>query len=492
MSTLKCLKCLKQCVYKRRPRDDEIFGTACDCCKEVWCKECARISATEIDAIALTQRMLLFYCIDCKSNLKQLPKIANIIELNDKLKHQSKQKDMYISEMKVEYDERIQELQSEIDSLTDENKGKDIHIARLKRRTVEFEDSVFGTEKDYVDQIDRQKSEITGLKKEILQLLDKNSSLLQNIEDLEAKLLKLSGDLDEISLVRNNMLISIEALTKDNEVYVSQLKQAKLELFNLKEGREAVTKKYSADKGTQTCIKNNVVSASIIKESQKPPKARVLILTDDFGKKILQPLLHLLGNEFCIQVICKPYARFKHVVSSIGRSLSDFTDSDFVIVLAGLNDVNIHINDITSLANKCFYTNLILGTIPVINDTSDLSYRVQGVNNQIRKITSNLKYFSSNIEILDLRDRFLFRDYQVNSFYLNRLGLRKLAKQIKNSIINFNSRKLISNLKQVQVTELTSEKTVDLQHIPVAQSDTQSVPCSTESGVLVDQDSFLE
>ena len=66
MSLLKCVKCSKQCIFKRRPKEDEVFGVPCDYCNEAWCKECARISATEIDTLTLTQRLLMFYCTNCK------------------------------------------------------------------------------------------------------------------------------------------------------------------------------------------------------------------------------------------------------------------------------------------------------------------------------------------------------------------------------------------------------------------------------------------
>ena len=64
----------------------------------------------------------------------------------------------------MEFEEKIQDLQNEINNLTDQSNEKDIYIKRLKRRTVDFEDVVYNSEKEFVDQINKQKIEITVLR----------------------------------------------------------------------------------------------------------------------------------------------------------------------------------------------------------------------------------------------------------------------------------------------------------------------------------------
>lgn len=62
-----CSKCQKQCVKKRRLNEGENFGAPCDSCSLIYCRECAKLSTTETDAIALQgNRTLLFFCSQCK------------------------------------------------------------------------------------------------------------------------------------------------------------------------------------------------------------------------------------------------------------------------------------------------------------------------------------------------------------------------------------------------------------------------------------------
>lgn len=64
-------------------------------------------------------------------------------------------------------------------------------------------------------------------------------------------------------------------------------------------------------------------------------------------------------------MVCKPFAKFDEMAKSVDWFSGDLTKSDFVIVLAGINNDDISVKSVSALADKCFFTNLILCGIPV-------------------------------------------------------------------------------------------------------------------------------
>ena len=68
-----CSVCDQQCTFKDPPKNPgEIFGFPCDWCKLIKCKNCAKISANEVRAIATLSRSIPYICKDCAPKLKSL------------------------------------------------------------------------------------------------------------------------------------------------------------------------------------------------------------------------------------------------------------------------------------------------------------------------------------------------------------------------------------------------------------------------------------
>ncbi|CAG9769160.1 unnamed protein product [Ceutorhynchus assimilis] len=75
---IRCAKCKTNCVMKESKAD--VFGYPCECCRRVYCKNCANISATEIRALIMSSRVVLFFCEDCKNSIKQVPTLKDDIQ----------------------------------------------------------------------------------------------------------------------------------------------------------------------------------------------------------------------------------------------------------------------------------------------------------------------------------------------------------------------------------------------------------------------------
>ncbi|KAJ8966982.1 hypothetical protein NQ317_009263 [Molorchus minor] len=79
MATEQCLKCKMQL-------SDSDF-VICDCCNELLHEKCSELSTTEMRSVLLKKRSLMFFCLTCKENFKQFPKlIKNFNELMERNK----------------------------------------------------------------------------------------------------------------------------------------------------------------------------------------------------------------------------------------------------------------------------------------------------------------------------------------------------------------------------------------------------------------------
>lgn len=54
---------------------DAVFGCPCDCCKKLVCKNCTKLSSTEMRTVVLSSRFMLFYCPQCLVSIQELPKL---------------------------------------------------------------------------------------------------------------------------------------------------------------------------------------------------------------------------------------------------------------------------------------------------------------------------------------------------------------------------------------------------------------------------------
>lgn len=94
---LNCSKCNNYCVYKDVTKSKEFkdtFGGPCDFCKNIICRDCSKLSSSEIRAIMTQSRIIFFFCPDCLVVMKELPKVKSefvnmkqeIEELKDQVK----------------------------------------------------------------------------------------------------------------------------------------------------------------------------------------------------------------------------------------------------------------------------------------------------------------------------------------------------------------------------------------------------------------------
>lgn len=207
------------------------------------------------------------------------------------------------------------------------------------------------------------------------------------------------------------------------------------------------------DISIQTETKDNPLSTrTTSKSTSKCILNKVLVLTDGYGKFMYESLRRQMSDSASLRIVCKPGASFREISANSECYINNLSENDFVIMIVHPDNLPVSLHDVTYLANKCFYANLIL-CIPPIGHLKTAGAGIRGQterNKDVTRYVVSLKSLNVNIDIADLSKRFRFSDFVKNTCYLKNRGLIKLAKFLKDAIINFaSSAKSDCNLVQV-------------------------------------------
>ncbi|CAG9763985.1 unnamed protein product [Ceutorhynchus assimilis] len=386
-------------------------------------------------------------------------------------------------------EEQEENYKGVIDKLRNEITEKESCLKRLKRSSKVFEDDIMETEQSYIGTIEEQKQRIIQLKGEISFLNEANIKLEVDIKNTEERMVEFKQQIQGLTEMSNGMITSIRVLENENRLYLEELSELKqggtektmnstgiqtdlvdntngvmpttIELLEVEKrmfedriAQNVVNEKSSrdqADVGSKNKIGKD--NANNNQKNLRPvssvKKNKLLFLTDEFGKYLYPYLLNQFSSHFEVQVMCKPNALFNSVIKD--SCLADFNKSDFVIVLAGTNNYNIKLNDITKLANQCFYTNLILCTVPAKHEDGSPFKGIEIVNRQIVTYVSNLRKFSNNINYVDLYNKFRYSDYVSRNVFLNSKGLSKMAIFIHAAVDGFFQATSFSCLREIRL-----------------------------------------
>lgn len=499
-----CSQCKAGCIFKPRPKESELFGAKCDHCNKSFCKSCAGLTTTEAHALSLSHRRLLFCCTLCyRPSVDDSNPVVGLSAQYERLMGVCAKKDRRIGSLEQDLFEQNQVNQAEITKLIKEVQEKDRHILRLKRGTKDFENEVFSREQECETVIKRLGEDVQKLNREILQLLETNKILSERLAAMEQQRTNLQIQLQELTNLKDNLLTSVETLEIERDQYMSDLKRTMYELSVAKEGHvlaehsdESVTKDeqiqkiktrlkdLQIDNGNlvstirilerdNKLLQSEVVNSKIIpthkctqvrtptKQSLHGNKVadiaedksfrmkKILVLTDEYGKFLYPHLKKSFSSDYEILMFSKPQALFRQAVSGLNQTISEMTSDDFVLVLAGLNNQDIKLSDITSLANQCFLTNLLICSLPAKYEGQFPFKNIKQINETISFCVDNLRRFSTNIDFLDLFDRFRHTDYAARSIFLNKKGLIKMSVFMKNAVLNFNTSYGRSALRQI-------------------------------------------
>ena len=177
------------------------------------------------------------------------------------------------------------------------------------------------------------------------------------------------------------------------------------------------------------CIK---MSPSASKEQTK-----MLIVGDQYAKNLDRPLRKLMScRNVTVESFVKPGATFDRVLESLVDLTKDYTEKDYVLVLAGVNDLSTgkfpRIKNINFNIRNCLHTNIVFLSTPGIN--VDCSYFVHNFNQRLRDyvefVDGRIQHSISFVNVCDGQGYMLSKP-RVSSLIVNHLmSLNKMKKNL--------------------------------------------------------------
>lgn len=434
-----CHSCKTTCVFKSKPNADEIFGAPCDSCSKTFCTACSSLTTTEARAVAVAQRTIIYYCPQCKPLTKDVPNLKKIIDSFEKNKKELTIKDTKLYELQQHYGQQVAELERGNHKLQVDNEKMEEHIKRLKRRTVDFEESVFASEQEYIDRLRqlnvrisdlnkqivdlrklncvlqddlksktrhestaddyqngeeystqlKEKSErISVLNKDILELNKKNALLEKNLLEAKNELSQLALKIEDLTALNQNMISSIRTLETEKATYLSELEQLKI---------------FLKTPNTQD-IHNCTRSIDKTKTPKASMKTHQLLIIGDRNVRGLSGMIKRFSNRrFDVNCQWSDRIKFEDAVSLCLQLSRNFTRNDHVILFWGSENAikghSIKKGTVQALLEVDHKTNLTLIGPPLHANRPVLN---QIIHDHNRVISSIIDERSANVLFLPL------------------------------------------------------------------------------------------
>lgn len=348
-----------------------------------------------------TKPFLHFVCIKCFHVIHKscIPKIKDKIRFvkDNKIVCCKTDDTSYMTSDEGEDDEKSF-LEKTINDLSEDSRIKNRYIIKLKDDNKMLLEEALNTEKELNEQISNQEKIINELKKQI-------TCLKKNIVTSEKKAKTVST---QTNTIKNNACTSTDITLEQMSLINKQLSvSAKINQKNnehrnkISLGDEIVHRPQNNLNIPQTTLMGSKATQpqsyaknSTHESSTHRSKKQILLLTDQLGSltnKLLNKYTDL--NSYSITSIVKPGAMLHQVIENIGPLTRHFTTQDFVIIIAGSNDIHIQktpsFRFICNQLKQCSHTNILFASVPYSTNKSNIGC----INKHIFKFNSKLNDF---------------------------------------------------------------------------------------------------
>ncbi|KAG5870012.1 hypothetical protein JTB14_023054 [Gonioctena quinquepunctata] len=164
-----------------------------------------------------------------------IKKVFRIGKKSESLIRTLREKEAQLEITERQKDDLAKELLEDLAKLKEDNGERDKFIHKLRRTSMDFEDEVASAEQNYITKLNEQKGIISEQKSDITNLIQKNTDLQEEIEELRVDLNRYQNDIADLSAINKNMLISFETMTQEKEGYIENLKKIKYDYACLKQ-----------------------------------------------------------------------------------------------------------------------------------------------------------------------------------------------------------------------------------------------------------------
>lgn len=172
---------------------------------------------------------------------------------------------------------------------------------------------------------------------------------------------------------------------------------------------------------------------------ERKNKKKIIVLSDSQGKNIY-PYIQNLANEYEVFVHSKPGAKLKHIVNAAKCSIEKCTENDFVVLLAGTNDIGQYepsqlsiAQGLKSLLSIEVETNVIINSVPYRYDTMQFNDKIFYANKAITKLIREYKGKLS-VSYGELNAILQRRHFTRHGLHINKRGKRILGRSIVDTI----------------------------------------------------------
>lgn len=275
-------------------------------------------------------------------------------------------------------DEETALLEKTISDLTDDGELKNKYITKLKEEYKLFMQEALKTEEELYDLIKNQEKIIKELSEEI-NILKKN-----NLLSIKTK--KTIGT--QTTKTTKDMYTTMDTKTCHSEIKKKSQAQENMNKINIQD--EPKRKQINDLKNKYTHINPHMSVLKNKNTNESKKKNKILILADDMGVGINKALCKYKELDGYTKLsFVKPGAKLNEILANIEDLTKDFTIEDFVITMAGTNDIiSGQTPSFRYICNKlklCTHTNILFASVPYQKTIRE--------NKHIFKYNSNLNKF---------------------------------------------------------------------------------------------------
>lgn len=283
--------------------------------------------------------------------------------------------------------------------------------------------------------INEQNNCINNLKVELVDLKKINSALEMEKDTLKQELYKVKRDLKELMEINSSMVESIRILEAQNEIYHSEMKvlEEYPTLVTESSRNPCIILEETTKEGSATVEENNYIPEKThFFPHKRVENGKILLLCDENGRYLGKWLQQQCNN---VQTIIKPGALLANVMEDIINLVNNFTLNDYVIIVGGANNFykyNKHppFKDIHSKIKYCTHTNIVFTSLPLKVTRINRGYNtVNKFNSKLKEYTHKLSNYSEgNVMWCEMGN------YRKTQFYELLLEQMFNTKNIKNLI----------------------------------------------------------
>jgi len=179
------------------------------------------------------------------------------------------------------------------------------------------------------------------------------------------------------------------------------------------------------------------------KKTRSTGKSRILVLGSSHGRHLPSILQEQLGKRYAVSGFTKPNATLAQATADLGEQTKDFTTSDFVVIVAGTNDVNHLYHDaeerleteLEAIGEITSDTNLLFVNTFQRYDNLACNVKVNLENKTINSIMSRYKH----VDIINT-DKLNRAHFNVQGLHLNFEGKQQLCQSLRAAVVGKSKR----------------------------------------------------